>query len=265
MAEQSELYKRDTYLDKTVDLLTNQTIIEYDLKSANTSLCREYKLLPTDKIKQIERMGREDRVKTIGKLMRKDKAFKEGLKAAFVDARRRFFDYNDITDGDILAIKKDAIFCLKEVPYAEFGELRFSSKHRYTSFLRLDRLEFYYSSQGASIGMRTQLDVKGINDDKLKKHDDYMMDFFRVLFRHLEISEKPTQIGYVRRFIDKYKLRKLDIGYYREFNADSVIRLIGREETYDEEVFIPGEDKHSILDIDYNFFNILLPIVKILV
>lgn len=261
----SDLYLRDTYLNKNIDILTNQTIIEYDLKSANTSLSREYKLLPTDKIDKIADMPREDRVKTIGKLMRKDSEFKEGLKAAFVDIRKRFFEANHIQDGDILAIRKDAIFCLREVECNTFGFCKFSSKNRYTSFLRLDRLEFYYNSKGKVYGGKSKLDVKGINDDILIKHEEFMMEFFRTLFRHLEVSPKKTQINYLKRFIDKYKRRELEVGYYREFNQESIIRLTGREETYDEEVFIPFENKQPELNIDYNFFNILLPIVKILV
>lgn len=260
----SDLYLRDTYLNKNIDILSNQIIIEYDLKSANTSLCREYKLLPTEKIDKIANMKREDRVKTIGKLMRKDSEFKEGLKSAFVDIRRRFFGANKIQDGDILAIRKDAIFCLREVEQDTFGYCKFSSKNRYSSFLRLDRLELYYNSKGKFYGDKAIVDVKGINDDILMKHDEFMLEFFRTLFKHIETSPKATQIHYVRRFVDKYKRRELEVGYYREFNQDSIIRLNNRTETYDDEVFIPFEDKQPELNIDYNFFNILLPIVKIL-
>lgn len=261
---QSDLYLRDTYLNRNVDMLINQPIIEYDLKSANTSLCREYKLLPEERIQKIEKMPRDERVKTIGKLMRKDFNFNQGLKGAFMDIRKRFFEANDITDGDILAIKKDALFCLREVEHDTFGACYFSSKNKYTSYMRIGRLELYYSSQGAYIGMPSKLDIKGIKDSNLKKHEEYMIDFLKTLFRHLETSEKQTQINYLKRFIDKYKHRQLEVGYYREFNQESIIRLTGREETYDEEVFIPFVNKQPALNIDYNFVNILLPIVQIL-
>lgn len=201
----SDLYLRDTYLNRNIDILSNQTIIEYDLKSANTSLCREYNLLPKEKVDKIADMPRDDRVKTIGKLMRKDSVFKEGLKAAFVDIRKRFFEANEIQDGDILAIRKDAIFCLREVKQDTFGHCKFSSKNRYSSFLRLDRLELYYSPKGEFFGGKATVDVKGINDDILIKHDEFMLEFFRTLFKHIESSPKSVQIHYVRRFIDKYK------------------------------------------------------------
>ena len=115
MAEEySKLYLKDNYLNKGISILTGKTIIEYDLKSANTSLCSEYHLLPQDQIEKISALPRSKRVVKIGKLCRKNKEFNEGLKRAFVDIRRRFFEANNIQDEDILAIKKDAIFCLRK-------------------------------------------------------------------------------------------------------------------------------------------------------
>ena len=262
--EASSLYQKDTYLNKNIDILTNQTIIEYDLKSANISLCREYNFLEKDVIDKIEKMEKSERVKTIGKMMRKDKKFTESLKMAFIDIRRRFFEANGIQDADILAIKKDAIFCLRRVDFDRFGFCYFDSKNTYTSFLRLDRLEFYYNSLGRYYGDKAKIDVKGINDENLLKHDDFMLNFFRTLFKNLETTDKFSQIRYLKRFIDKYKNRDLEVGYYREFNQDSIFRLVDRAETYDNDVFIPSNDEQFQLDIDYNFFNILLKIVKIL-
>lgn len=259
----SELYLRDTYLNKNIDLLVNQTIIEYDLKTANVNLCREYNLLPKDRIDKIANMPREDRVTTIGKLMRKDSKFKEGLKAAFVDIRRRFFEANEICDGDILAVRKDAIFCLRVVDETKFGYCTFVPKNRYSSFMRLGQLELYYGPNEEEFD-EYKVDVKGIKDTVVAKHEGFMLDFFKGLFGTLEVGTRISQVRYVRRFIDRYKQLQLPVGYYREFNQDSIIRLKGETETYDNEVFIPYEDKTSVLDIDYNYSNILLPIVKIL-
>lgn len=261
----SELYKKDNYLNKNIDFLINKVIIEYDLKSANTSLCREYQLLPEEKISEIELMSKKDRVTTIGKLMRKDSDFKEGLKDAFSDIRKRFFDENDIEDGDILAIKKDAIFCLKEVSNTQFGHCRFVDKNRYTSYMYLNKLELFYAPVRTLMDNDGVLDIKGIDDDILSKHNDYMIKTLKMIFKHLETSSKDTLFGYINRFITKYKMRKLDTGYYREFNQESVFRVMDSNETYDDEVFIPYDNKSEVVDIDYNFFNILIPILKIVV
>ena len=260
----SDLYLKDNYLNKNYPMIINKVIIEYDLKSANTSLCKEYNLLPDIKIQEIENMTKRDRVKTIGKIMRKDEKFNSGLKDAFIDIRKRFFEENNIENEDVLAIKKDAIFCLKEVKTTEFGFCKFSSKNKYTSYLYINHLEIYYNSKGDFLGDDGKIDVKGISDNILEKHSAYMLRFFKILFRHLETSPKKITNRYIANFIDKYKNLQLEVGYYREFNQMSIIRLNDSDETYDNEVFIPYDHKHDHLCIDYNFFEILLPIIKLI-
>ena len=258
----SDLYNKDSYLNKNFDFLSNKKIIEYDLKSANTSLCREYKLLPEDKIKKIENMKKDERVKTIGKIQRKDKVFNEGLKNAFKDIRRRFFEANNIEDGDILSIKKDAIFCLETKEHTKFGYCNFSEKNIYSSYMHLNNLELYYKR---NLDGSYKLDVKGIDDEIVKKHEGFMLDFLACVFYKYERGDMSDVLVYLRKFISKYKHLKLEVGYYREFNQQSIIRLTDSDETYDDGIFIPYEHKHEHIDIDYNFFNILLPLVKIMV
>ena len=192
----------------------NTKIIEYDLKSANTSLCREYNLLPIKQIEEIESMKKDKRVVIIGKLMRKDKVFKEGLKEAFVDIRRRFFEANNIEDKDILSIKKDAIFCFGEKEVTEFGTCKFKDKNTYSSYMRLNNFEFYYHPYLSSLGGECKLDIKGIDDTTLQKHKGFMLNFFATAFRHFETSDLYTQLGYLKRFIDRYKHLELEVGYY---------------------------------------------------
>ena len=50
----SNLYKRDLYLQKDHDYIIGKRITEYDIKSANTNLCKYYNLLPNDEIEELE-------------------------------------------------------------------------------------------------------------------------------------------------------------------------------------------------------------------
>lgn len=258
----SDLYNKDSYLNKNIDFISNVRIIEYDLKSANTSLCREYNLLPESKIKEIENMKKSERVKTIGKIQRKDKVFNEGLKNAFKDIRRRFFEANNIQDGDILSIKKDAIFCLEAKEHTKFGHCTFSDKNMYSSYMHLNNLELYYKR---NLDGSYKLDIKGIDDEIVIKHEGFMLDFLANVFYKYESGDIVDVIIYLRKFIDKYKNLELEVGYYREFNNQSKIRLNDSEEIYDDGIFIPYEHKQEHINIDYNFFNILLPIVKLMI
>ena len=156
----------------------------------------------------------------------------------------------------ILAIKKDAIFTLKEVNYTKFGVCEFAKKNQYTSFLRLGELEFYYGYD--------KLDVKGLGEEALKKHENYMLKFIKTIFHKLETSTEDEIKRYFTRFYSRYKHRELDLGYYREFSVNSNFRVLGDDVIYDNESFIPYEDKRERLDINYNFQRIMLPLLGIL-
>lgn len=259
----STLYIKDMYLNKNISYITNKVIVEYDLKSANTSLCREYRLLDDDIIDKIENNPKKKRVVIIGKIQRNNVAFKNAFKESFIDIRKRFFEANNIKDEDILSIKKDAIFCLKECIVTDFGKCHFIKKNFYTSYMYLNNLEIYYNSRGKVIGSPI-IDVKGIDDEVLEYHNDYMIKFLKILFNHMETSSKSTTLEFYKRFVDRYKHLKLEVGYYREFNNMSIIRLIDSDETYIDDVFIPYQHKQEHISIDYNFINIIIPIAKFL-
>lgn len=261
----SSLYLRDNYLNKNISILSGKTIIEYDLKSANTSLCSEYNLLPQAQIDAIAALPRTKRVVKIGKLCRKDKAFNEGLKKAFVDIRRRFFEANNIQDEDILCIKKDAIFCLRKCPNNRFGPCLFRPKNVYSSYLYLPPLEVYYKS--ALRPDKREICVKGISDEVLTLHEDYILKFLMKIFGYIESGNRRELYKYLSDFTTGYKHRTLEPGYYREFNQNS--RMISDDgvTSYDDDTFIPyeGREKVNHLNIDYNFANVLIPLMKILI
>lgn len=260
----SEMHVKDTYLNKNIDSIINKRIIEYDLKSANTSLCKEYSLLPEATIKKIESMKKHDRVVSIGKLQRKDKDFNSNLKSAFKDIRKRFFYSNELEDKDILSIKKDAIFCLKECKNTQFGKCKFVEKNIYSSYMYLDnRLEMFYSARGERFG-EPKLDIKGISDIVLERHEGFILDFIKNIFKYVEAGNETTLFRYIKRFVSQYKQLQLPVGYYREFNNGSFIRLNDMDEEFEDETFIPFEHKQEHINIDYNFFHVLLPLVKIL-
>ena len=79
----SEIWENDKYQADILSL-TNRTIIEYDMKSANTSLAREFHLLPESKISEIESLGKKARVVAVGKIKQSDESYHEKEKAAFI-------------------------------------------------------------------------------------------------------------------------------------------------------------------------------------
>ena len=76
----------------------------------------------------------------------------------------------------------------------------------------------------------------------------------------METSTPNEVIGFTKRFLDKYKRKELEVGYYRTFDSRSKCELLDDTEGLYDNYF--EEDKID-LDITYNYFNILLKLIQI--
>lgn len=102
--ERNTLYKSDTFINDNIFYLFNKTIYEYDIKNAGYNLSRAYHLLPESKLEELGRLKKERRTIEIGKIQRSDKEYKERLMKAFEEARRMFFEVNNIKTFEIHSI-----------------------------------------------------------------------------------------------------------------------------------------------------------------
>lgn len=251
--ERNTLYKSDTFINDNIFYLFNKTIYEYDIKNAGYNLSRAYKLLPEDKLEELGRLKKERRTIEIGKLQRNDKDYKERLIKAFEEARRMFFEANNLQSDEIISIKKDAIFTTKYCEFQQFLDyIEFRPKNEYSSYIRLNRkIELYYSQD--------KLDIKGLSDETIQYHKDYMIHFIKLFFHKMETEDTAIILGFMRRFIDRYKRRELPIGYYRRFDRDP------RFDTYDDNIkfYEYWEEQKNDLDITYNYIEVLIKLIKI--
>ena len=246
------VYESDLYINENNPYLFNTDIFEYDMKEAGFSLIKEYKLLDKSTIAKLSKQDKEIRKINIGKLQRNNKDLVDALKEAFIEARRLFFEANELDINDIISIKKDAIFTCKLCKYYKFGEyIEFRPKNNYTSYINMgNRIEFYYNLN--------HLDIKGLGEENYEKHKDYLIKFFSQFINKVESSDKVTAIKFIKRFIDDYKWKKLDIGYYRTFDNKSVFKVIGEGVEFDRYY------EKDNLDITYNFY-LILKLLKVLV
>lgn len=250
----SELYKNDLFVNPNIPFLFNTEIIEYDMRNGGFSITKEFGLLPEEKIKELDKMNKEERKVALGKIQRSNPSYKEATKVGFRDARQLFFELNELEDSDIISVKKDAIFTTKHVKTTKVGKyIEFRPKNWYTSYIQLRKnLELYYNPN--------QIDVKGIRDDLLKYHENYLLKTIKMFFHKMETEDHVTVIEYMKRFIDKYKRRELEAGYYRQFdNKSELVFLEGRSEEYLENY----DDIKADLDITYNYFEVLLKLIQI--
>lgn len=241
-------------------LIINSEIIEWDIKSANTSVIRSYGLLPDKKIEKIEKLDKHDRVVAIGNIMRKDKDFSKSLEDKFNEVIKIFMHDNSLDkDIDIISIKRDALFVVnKDIRNKNIGEfILFMKKNTYHSFLYIKPYEFYISDD--------KIDVKGISDDLLPLHKDGILQLISDIIEICGSSNMDKlQINrYLIDFVNAYKNRELPFEYYREFNNQSKYKcnLFGNEVLLDEidEIYI------NQIDITFNYLNIVLPLIRIII
>ena len=223
------------------------------MKEAGFSLTKEFKLLDKNIIEKFEKFRKERRTIELGKIERDNPEYRDAKKEAFKIARQMFFEANNIDTCDIISIKKDAILTTKTCKQQEFGKfIYFRPKNFYTSYIYLgNRLEFYYNPN--------QLDVKGISNENLEYHKDYMIKFIKLYFHKMETEDDVTVIEFMKRFISRYKLRELELGYYRQFNHESNYVVQETGDTFMDY----WEDAKDELDISYNFHKILLKLIQI--
>lgn len=247
-----ELYLKDRFENRNILYLFNKDITEYDIKSANTSISREFGLLPESKIKWLEGMDRGRRHTTVGTLQGSDKVFNEGLKNGFATCRKYFIEANDLERDDIISIRKDAIWTTRSCRFTEFGKnIKFKEKQKFTSFIRLDKHTEIFYNPG-------KIRVSGIDDNVVKKHENFMLDFISKWFHKMETEHPEEVIRYTRKFIDRYKRRELGVNYYRRFDRDAMIYL--NDGTRYEEYW---DEKVCDVEILYNLYNVLIKLVKI--
>jgi len=252
----SLLFKKHFYLNKNIDYLISNEIIEYDIKLAGFNIIKKYNLLDSNKIKYLETLDRKQKQVQIGLYMRKDKELFKILNQKFIEVREWFFNNNNIKDDDVLSIKKDAIVVTKRCIVTELDNISFIEKNVYSSYYYLNDNEFYYN--------KNNIVVKGISDSTLECHKKYMLDFLHTFFKMNEISKRKRVIEFLKDFIDYYKRRKLCIEYYRELNTQSLFRL--KNLKYNKEIIgvidIAYVDE---IDINYNFIHYLVPLISILI
>lgn len=255
--------KRSNYINKKFDFVVSSNIIEYDIKSAGFNMLIDANVLDKSLIDKLNRLPKHERHIQVGLLQKKNKEYTQIINNGLEKYRKLFIESNDIKEENILSVKKDALFIInKNVDHTKFNNIEFRIKNEYSSYYRIkNRIEFYYSKR------KDKLDIKGIdgkrNKELFDKHKNYMIEFLKKLFL-LNESNREAALKYLFDFCYKYCNNKLDIGYYRELNSNSLFRLNfkplgGLELATDEELF-----DIKMINTSYNYTNIIIPLLRLI-
>ena len=230
------LYEKHNYLNKSIRLIINEKLTEYDIKDAGFNIIKRDKLLDYKMIKKLELMNKQDRNIYIGKLQIKNKDLTKNLMNGFIKCRREF-----------LLINKPFLFKIKLDKYIEFRK-----KNEYIAYININDNEHYYNNK--------ELIVKGYEKNIVIEQKDYWFDFIKNVLILLIKNKREYLIKNLIEFRKLYLNKKLDVKFYKELNNDYTYRLL------DIDLGINEIDKSLInnIDIEYNYLMYFVPLITIL-
>ena len=233
-----------------ISFLIDRNIREYDISKANINILLYFNLINQKQYQYLYNLPRMERQIRVGIMQRNAKiasALSNGLK----QMRNLFCTQNNIQENEILSIRKDALYIIDKVPrYTKFGNVEFLCKNSYSSFYQFSGLEMYYNSK------YTILDVKGISDNTLLLHKDFMLDFLVYLFSLIENRDYESAINDLGAFRNDYLNLKLPIGYYRELDNRSMYRTKYKYDGF--ATYVQNISSSHIEDVDLSYNNMIL-------
>lgn len=240
--------------------LCSSEIIEWDIKSGNTSIMEKYQLVSQKTINRLNEKSKDVRTRSVGLMMRKDKEFSKALEKGFNDTVNEFITENGLDPGyDILSIKRDAVYVAnRDIRMATFGPAVFIPKNIYHAFLYMKPFEFYFTENG--------IDVKGMSDEGVALHKDGILSIFQDIVELSEYGSPKDLTEYLVDLMNSYKKKELSLDVYRVFsNSD---KLNGRFPLMmrGDMIWMDQIDESDLdrLYIDDNYKNILLSLINIL-
>lgn len=235
-------------------------IVEYDIKSANISTLRELNIISDDQYTRLSKLPKNDREIEIGLMIRQDESIYQNIQKGIKSAKLALGKANNINPFSIVRIANDAVYINSNIDlqYTRFGNyIEFKQKSIYNIMLVLDKLIIFLSflPNGSF-----DIDVKGISQEKLILHENYMLSLICSTIVLKERTGTLSAINYLSNICEDYLHYNLPVQYYREFNSDSLYRINYSIPTISESIsFYPSvmevseNDKHCI-DINYNYF-----------
>jgi hypothetical protein len=249
-----DIAEKTNYLNKNILYLKNTEITEYDITSAGFSVLKFQKLLSEEEIKEFSLFSKEKRNIKIGLKIRKNPLIGESIINTLTNVRKAFVILNHIYSEDILSIKKDAFFLIKKIPEKLIIKdfFQFKKKETYTSYLYLNKKEFYYNS------FKNELEIKGLSEKTKNVQNNYFLNDIKNFLRSSEKLDGEQLFFYIKNYRKKYLNKELPLDTYRDIDAGGKFKI---KTYYSENI---SEKEKDILDISQNYINYLLPIFNII-
>lgn len=227
------------------------------MKRGGLSIIKNDKLLSDSEINRLDLLEKEKCNKEIGLLMRKNKKFKKELTNSFPKYMNKLIVENDVTNDEIVTIKKDALFTInKRCIKNEFGYVQYRIKNKFDVYIKFHKnFEIFYNQENDEIV------IKGISKNTQYIHRKGFIRFFKQVAFLCTYEEVANIREFIYEFAYKYVNKQLDFVFYKEFNELSHYMLNMDGNTWEYK----GDIKNicvDYLDIGYNYMNYVVPFIQ---
>ena len=222
MRSYTKIYDRINYTTR-LPYIVNSFIREYDLSKANISSLLYERRISDNEYREFYNMDKIYREIKIGMMIKNDLSIYKSIRNGIQHAKKLLIEANSIGENEIVSIKNDAIFVYgRELHNTNFPPFIFKEKNVYTIFMKLCNLEIYYGDCNNIDGtVSTNIDIKGISDNKIKLHQNGMLDIICDVC-YMVPRERPSVIlNHLTLLYNKFIHKQLPINYYRSFDSNS--------------------------------------------
>ena len=250
-SELKNIISKQNYL--TPSRYISGRIVEYDIKSANISVLRNSGIITQDDYEYLASLPKILREKEIGLREKADQSIYTSIQKGINEAKYNLVTFNKINPEQIVRIANDAVYInsIINLDYLKFGDyIEFKPKSEYNVYCCLNKvIIFCRFDHGGNI----HIDVKGIGDNA-SLHQNYMIYTIMSTITLLERAGIIDALDYLSEICEAYVKRELPVGYYREFNSDSLYKtLYSTIGMYPYGLTDVREDQKYDIDINYNY------------
>ena len=228
----NSLLNKVNFLNTRISPFFISTFIrEYDMRQSNISVLKYKGIINDEEFNYYSNLPKIERQIKIGLMQKENPELAKTITDTMKELRNTFIKENNLNESNVISIKNDALFILPPFPNKTIisNDVEFRVKNTYTSYYLFNRdfpgpkIEcYYYLNRLADDEI---LDVKGISDKVLPLHENHFIDLLKTVFYSAESEPREETIRLLSTIYENYITRKMDIEYYREFNAESKYRL----------------------------------------
>lgn len=247
----STLWQKYNFLSP-INCLIDVPITVFDIRKANISVLREKGVITQSDYDSLYFSNKMYREVFIGKLIGNNPEVSNILAEGIIEAKRLFFEANNIEDREVLEINNDAVYLIggRRIQVQQVSPLvYFNLADNYTSFYNVKNIRFYYYCN--RIQKVENLTPKGMSKSVIY-HEQYMLDFLKALFYTAQFEGIQKALELLSTFYSQYISRSLNIGYYRNLNSSSRYSIVSFDQYADYQTDIITANMINLVDISYN-------------